>query len=228
MATVVRGRKGWLTLVALAAATAGLVLVVVAMLAQRSAPQPPQSVGVIDPPSPSSTQSQADPPRPSGVPARRALGASVPRSISIPAIGVHSVVNPIGLNRDGTLAVPQPGPLLDQAAWFRNSPSPGQPGPSVIEGHVDSEQGASVFYELGKLRPGNKINVTRADGVHVTFTIDAVRDYKKSRFPTAVVYGARDLGQPQLRLITCSQFDPAIRHHVGNAVIFAHLTSTKR
>jgi Sortase domain len=204
------------------------VLVVVAVLAQRSAPQPPRAAGAVDAPSPSGTP--VPEPRASAptTAAARVLGASPPRSISIPAVGVRSVVNPIGLNGDGTLAVPQPGPHLDQAAWFRNSPTPGQPGPSVIEGHVDSDQGPSVFFELGRVRPGNLVHVTRADGVRVTFTVDAVRDYKKSRFPTDVVYGAADLSRPELRLITCSQFDPSIRHHVGNEVVFAHLTSTKR
>jgi hypothetical protein len=31
------------------------------------------------------------------------------------------------------------GPDLDHAAWFTTSPTPGQPGPAVIEGHVDIE-----------------------------------------------------------------------------------------
>jgi len=225
---LVTGRRGWLTLVALVAVAAGLALVVVAVRAQVSAPQPPRSVGAVDAPSPSSTPAAGGRVKPTARPGPRALGPSAPRSISIPAIGVRSVVNPIGLNTDGTLAVPQPGPHLDQAAWFENSPTPGQPGPSVVEGHVDSDRGPSVFFELGRLRPGNVIRITRADGVRVTFTVDAVRDYKKSRFPTDVVYGAKDLSRPELRLITCSQFDPAIRHHVGNAVIFAHLTATRR
>lgn len=135
-------------------------------------------------------------------------------------------MRPIGLADDGTLAVPQPGPHEDQAAWFLNSPTPGQPGPSIIEGHVDTTSGPSIFFDLGKLRPGNRIKVTRRDGIVAVFTVDAVRDYPKSAFPTTTVYGAKDLSRPQLRLITCSDFDAASGHHTGNAVIFAHLTST--
>jgi hypothetical protein len=227
MAQIAIGRRGGLTLLSLVAVVVGVVLVVVAVLAQQSAPRPPRSAGAVDPgPSTSSASGKA-----STAPSKAAappLGASRPSSISIPAIGVRSTVNPIGLNGDGTLAVPQPGPHLDQAAWFQNSPTPGQPGPSIIEGHVDSDRGPSVFFRLGRLRPGDAIHVTRADGVRVTFTVNAIRDYKKTRFPTDIVYGAKDLGRPQLRLITCSQFDPSIRHHVGNAVVFAHLTSTRR
>jgi sortase (surface protein transpeptidase) len=137
-------------------------------------------------------------------------------------------VRPIGLAKDGTLAVPQPGPDLDKAAWFENSPTPGQPGPAIIEGHVDSESGPSVFYRLGDLRPGQKILVTRRDGVETVFTVNAVRDFPKSRFPTRLVYGAKDMSLPQLRLITCSDFDTSVGTHTGNAVVFAHLTSTHK
>lgn len=213
------GRRGGLTLLALAVVVAGLVLLVVAVRAQRSAPEPPRAVGRIDPARTSSEPGakKAD----SGPPP---LGPSHPVSISIPAIGVKSEVFPIGLAPDGTLAVPQPGPRLNQTAWFKNSPTPGQPGPSIIEGHVDSTSGPSVFFKLGDVRPGNKIKVTRADGVRLEFTVQAVRDFPKSRFPTRLVYGAKDLGIPALRLITCSDFDSASRHHVGNEIVFAHLT----
>ena len=224
------GRQGVLWTVALAAAVAGVVALVLAVMAQTSAPAP-RAAGTIDPPA--SPSASSSPSSPSASPSRSAqasgkvsapLGASRPRTIEIPALGITSKVNPIGLASDGSIAVPQPGPKLNQAAWFENSPTPGQPGPAIIEGHVDSESGPSVFFELGKVKPGERIIVTRADGKRVTFTVDAVRNYLKSKFPTEVVYGAKDLSTPALRLITCSQFDQATRHHVGNAVVFAHLT----
>ena len=213
------GRRGGLTLLALAVVVAGVIVLIVAVRAQRSAPAPPRSVGQIDP-SPSSSTPSIQPADKTPPP----LGASEPVSINIPAIGVTSKVFSIGKAPDGTLAVPQPGPRLNQAAWFKNSPTPGQPGPSIIEGHVDSTSGPSVFFKLGNVRPGNKIKVTRADGVHLEFTVQAVRDFPKAKFPTRLVYGAKNLGVPSLRLITCSDFDSSIRHHVGNEIVFAHLT----
>jgi sortase (surface protein transpeptidase) len=226
------GRRGVLTLLALTAVVAGLVLVVVTVLAQQSAPRPPRAVGRIEAPSPSpsavpSSPSQAPSAAASEGPTSTPLGPSRPVRIRIPAIGVDSKVVRLGLADDGTLAVPQPGPDLNHAAWFENSPTPGQPGPAIIEGHVDSEQGPSVFFRLGDVRPGDRIRVTRKDGVTVVFTVNAVRDFKKKSFPTSVVYGG-DLSTPQLRLITCSDFDRSIRHHVGNEVVFAHLTRTRR
>lgn len=224
--TVVEGRRGGLTLLALAALAAGLVLIVVAVSAQVRAPQPPRSAGRIDSPAPAASPSSGA--TATVEPARKhPLPASRPLRISIPVIGVRSPVFSIGLAKDGALAVPQPGPNLDKAAWFENSPTPGQPGPAVIEGHVDSEQGPSVFFKLGALRPGDTIRVTRKDGIRAVFTVNAVRDYPKDKFPTEVVYGAKELGRPQLRLITCSDFDTATRHHTGNVVVFAHLTASR-
>lgn len=212
-------------LLALAAAAVGLVLVAVAVASQVGSPQPPRSAGRIDSPtsSPSGT-SGASGPVSTG---KRALAASPPALISIPAIGVRARVLPIGLGKGGVLAVPQPGPNLNKAAWYDKSPTPGQPGPSVIEGHVDSTSGPSVFYRLGAIKPGDKVHVTRRDGIEVVFTVNAVRDYPKSRFPTSTVYGSKDLSRPELRLITCSDFNAAIGHHTGNEVVFAHLTATR-
>ena len=220
------GRRGALAL-ALAAVAGAVALVVVVLQAQVSAPRP-HDAGRIDPaasPTTHAPDSAGEAAAPAGpVP----LGPARPVALSIPAIGVHTVVNPIGLAPDGTLAVPQPGPHLDQAAWFRNSPTPGQPGPSIIEGHVDSVAGPSVFLRLGDVRPGDRIVVRRADGRVLTFRVDAVRDFLKADFPTTLVYGGRDLGRPTLRLITCSHFDASIGHHVGNEVVFAHLVHATR
>jgi sortase (surface protein transpeptidase) len=216
------GRRGGLTLAAVAVAAA-LVLLVVVIRAQVSAPEP-QPAGQVDTPGSGSgghhrthgDAQQAVPP----------LGPSRPVRLQIPAIGVDTPVFPIGLATDGSLAVPQPGPRLNTAAWFENSPTPGQPGPSIIEGHVDSVDGPSVFLRLGDIGPGDRVVVRRADGRTLTFEVNAVRDFLKSEFPTQLVYGGDRLSQPTLRLITCSDFDASIQHHVGNEVVFAHLVHT--
>jgi sortase (surface protein transpeptidase) len=227
--------RGGQILLALVVVAGGVALVVVALSGQESVPKVPASAagtlsvsGSSAPspepsPAPSSSPSGTTAPRSTPEPvAPKPLPASKPVSISIPAIGVRSPVFPIGKNPDGTLAVPT-GSRLNHAAWFENSATPGQPGPSVIEGHVDSVQGASVFFRLGDIRPGDQISVVRGDHTTVVFTVNAVRDFAKTKFPTELVYGG-DLGTPTLRLITCSDFDPSIGHHTGNEVVFAHLT----
>jgi hypothetical protein len=155
------------------------------------------------------------------------LAASAPVSISIPAISVQSPLQDLGLNADGTLAVPQPGPFYNEAAWYDGSPTPGQRGPSVIEGHIDSAaDGPSVFFRLGALQPGDEIDVARADGTMAIFTVTGVRQYPKDEFPTSTVYGNANFAA--LRLITCGgAFDSATGHYLANTVVFAALTSSR-
>jgi LPXTG-site transpeptidase (sortase) family protein len=210
---------------------AGLVLVVVVIRAQVNAPQP-HAAGRIDSSSPTGSNSpnsgQSNGASNGGAASSGPvpLPPSRPLSIQIPVIGVDTPVYPLGLAADGTLAVPQPGPHLNNAAWFKNSPTPGQPGPAIIEGHVDSTQGPSVFFKLGAITPGDRVYIKRQDGRQLTFQVDAVRDYLKAKFPTALVYGNQQPNTPTLRLITCSDFNTSIGHHVGNEVVFTHLTHT--
>jgi LPXTG-site transpeptidase (sortase) family protein len=147
--------------------------------------------------------------------------AALPASVSIPAIGVRSDLITLGLNADGTLAVPEPGPDYDKAAWFDGSPRPGDIGPAVIEGHVDSAaNGPSVFYGLGDLAVGDRVDVTRDDGSVVPFEIYDIRVVPKDDFPTLDVYGNTD--GPELRLITCGgPFDSTAGSYVDNVVVFA-------
>lgn len=211
-------RRGAMLLIAATATVVGVVLLTAGLTHRASAP-PVHASGQINTPTPRTASSA----RPQG----RPLGPSAPTRLVIPTLHIDTAVNPIGLNPDGTLAVPQPGPHLNEAAWFKNSPTPGQPGASIIEGHVDSVEGISVFWRLGDIRPGDQIIVYRNDGSRLVFTVNAVRDYPKSRFPTMSVYGG-DLSQASLRLITCSDFDPTIHHHTGDEVVYSHLTRVLR
>jgi sortase (surface protein transpeptidase) len=147
--------------------------------------------------------------------------APLPTAITIPAIDVSSDLITVGLNPDGTLEVPQPGPDYDKAAWFDGSPRPGEVGPSVIEGHVDSARGGpSVFYSLGALTSGDRVEVARQDGSRAVFAVREVRVYPKDEFPTYEVY--RNTAGPELRLITCGgEFDRSTGHYRDNTVVFA-------
>lgn len=156
------------------------------------------------------------------------LARSLPVSITIPAIGVRSGLLDVGRNPDGTIQVPplNDPPLTNEAAWYEFSPTPGQRGPSIIEGHVDSARnGPSVFFRLGALRPGDLVNVALADHQVAVFKITGVRLYSKGRFPAGAVYGDTDYAA--LRLITCGGgFDATTHHYLANVVAFASLVSS--
>jgi hypothetical protein len=152
------------------------------------------------------------------------LRESLPVSLAIPAIGVRSRLLHLGLNHDGTIQVPSLVTSANEAAWYKYSATPGQPGTAVIEGHVDSYDGPAVFFRLGALRPGNRIEVTLADGDTAVFLVTGVRQYAKDKFPAKTVYG--QAGYPALRLITCGgDFDPSTGHYLSSVVVFATLDS---
>ncbi len=166
-------------------------------------------------PAPRATQQS---PEPVPVPA---TPVTLPLSVTIPAIDVASELITVGLNPDGTLEVPQPGPDYDKAAWFRDSPRPGEIGPAVIEGHVDSAaNGPSAFYDLGRMTVGDRVDVGREDGSVVTFEVYDVRVVPKDDFPTLLVYG--NTPGPELRLITCGgPFDSNAGSYLDNVIVFA-------
>lgn len=144
-------------------------------------------------------------------------------AIDIPAIGVHSKLQSLGLMQNGALEVPALGPDYNDAAWYKYSPAPGSIGPAIISGHVDSAKyGPSVFFRLGDLRPGDEVRIARADGLVADFRVDGVRLYPKDEFPTELVYG--DTEYAALRLLTCGgPFDRAAGHYVDNVIVFASL-----
>ncbi|MGI4894129.1 MAG: class F sortase, partial [Janthinobacterium lividum] len=144
-----------------------------------------------------------------------------PVSVAVPRIGVDTPLVRLGIAADGSLEVPGRGEF-DRAGWLASGPAPGARGPAVIAGHVDSTTGPAVFYRLRELRPGDEVDITRADASTAVFVVDDVQQVGKDEFPTTAVYGPRP--GPVLRLITCGgEFDHATGHYEDNVIAFASL-----
>ncbi len=139
-----------------------------------------------------------------------------PVRLRIPAVRLTTALQRLGRQRDGAIAVPA---SPDIAGWYEQGPRPGQPGPAVILGHVDSREGPGVFFHLEGLSRGVDIHVDRADGSTVTFRVTGVSRVPKTRFPTDLVY-APTL-QPTLRLVTCGGgFDESRRSYRDNVIVY--------
>jgi sortase family protein len=142
---------------------------------------------------------------------------AAPVRLRIRALRVDSRLQPLGLRTDGTVAVPE---RADVAGWYEQGPRPGQAGPAVILGHVDSRTGPGVFVRLGEVEPGTLVTVDRADGSTVTFRVREVAQVAKTRFPTDLVY-APSL-DPTLRLVTCGgTFDHTRGSYRDNVIVYA-------
>ncbi|MEU8261429.1 class F sortase [Micromonospora sp. NPDC048999] len=150
------------------------------------------------------------------------LPRSEPVRVAIPRIGVDAPIVPVATDDDGELEVP-PLEQPEIAGWYRQGPAPGEAGNAVLVGHVDSQNGPAVFFDLGRLRPGDTVRVTRADGRLATFIVDGVGAYPKDRFPSDRVYGGG--ADARLRLITCGgRFNPRTGSYPDNIVVFATAT----
>lgn len=140
-----------------------------------------------------------------------------PVRVRVPAIGVDAPVGPLYIDENGALPPPD---SYDGTGWWHAGPEPGEIGPALIAGHVDSTSGPAVFFRLDELRTGDEIFVDLADGETLAFTAQRTERYAKDEFPSDEVYG--DTPDPQLRLVTCGgAFDPTDRRYLDNVVVYA-------
>jgi LPXTG-site transpeptidase (sortase) family protein len=143
--------------------------------------------------------------------------AATPVTVAIPSIGVIAPVTRLGLEGDGTLEVPE---SFTETGWWSGGVKPGQSGPAVIVGHVDSDTGPAVFANLDEVERGDVVQVSRADGSSVDFEITRTEEHEKADFPTTKVYGGTL--DPELRLLTCGgEFDESKGHYERNVIVWA-------
>ena len=158
-------------------------------------------------------------PAASGLPSWGAPTSPIrPTGLVVPSAGIDAAgVGKLGLDAEGELQAPE---TPNDVGWYSGSSAPGDSGPAVLVGHVDSYRGPGVFWNLRTLKPGDPIDVPRSDGTVARFALDRVETVDKDAFPTQAVYGPT--AGPSLRLITCGgAFDRSVRSYEDNVVVFA-------
>lgn len=178
----------------------------------------------VTPPMPSAAQAFAAGPNAHTDAAADPLPPSEPVRLRIPEIDVDTPMTSLGLTARGALDVP-PADDRNLAGWYRNGTPPGAKGTAIVAGHVDNARGPAVFYALGALKKGNRIEVDRRDGRTAVFTIDAVEVYENEDFPDTKVYG--EAGRAELRVITCGGGFSQKSGYQGNVVAFGHLIGVR-
>ena len=180
----------------------------------HSAPTRPRPTAVTDPGSVSEV---------------RGAGAT----LVIPALKVHAPVVATGAV-NGLMTIPAD---IHTVGWFDGTdvsggtttsahmPWPGQPGVSVLAGHVDwAGEGPGALYYIGQLVPGDPIEVIGSN---------QKTTYWRVSQPPIVVSKAdlpSDLfdesGPPKLALVTCGgPFDAATGHYLDNVIVWAKLAT---
>jgi hypothetical protein len=157
-----------------------------------------------------------------------AVGAIVPASMGIPAIGVDTAVE-----QRGTVTYDNPftgqtvtgydvPDSLGTAAWWSDGPQPGSGEMAVVLGHQQSG-GAAVFNRLHELRPGDQVLLRDGGGAVLTLEVlgEPLTGLDKA---TSALSDALN-GHPadaDVALVTCGgEFDDAAGTSTTNTVVFA-------
>jgi sortase (surface protein transpeptidase) len=207
---------------------AGVVMLVVGLLVSRSPVVDPAATATASTALPETADEFVDVPLPAGeTPVAEPSFPEVevvPTRVRIPAIDVDATVIDLGLTEDRRLEVPED---ISVTGWYTGRSVPGEDGPSVVVGHVDSRvAGKGVFYSLGDLVEGDTVEIERSDGTIAAFRVTDVSLVPKDEFPTEQVYGSTP--EPTLRLITCGgTFDRSVRSYEYNVIVFAEFLGTR-
>ncbi|MFI8519508.1 class F sortase [Streptomyces sp. NPDC085481] len=165
---------------------------------------------------------EVSPPVSTSVPPRSpALRRSAPVRLKIPKIGVDAPFTGLEIGSSGALD-PPPADDTNLVGWQSSGISPGERGTALIAGHLDTVTAPAVFARLRELEPGDRFEVSRADGTTAVFLVDSVESFRKDDFPDQRVYD--DTPDALVRLITCAgAYDHSAKDYTQNLVVFAHL-----
>jgi LPXTG-site transpeptidase (sortase) family protein len=125
--------------------------------------------------------------------------ADQPREIIIPTIKVTGYIQKVGVDKSNQIAVPD---NIYLAGWYTNSVKPGEPGLSIIDGHVQGRYNDAIFKSLVNLKPGDAFSVIYGDNSEKNFTVKEVKTLTVN--DTAPYLMQKDPNiVKQLNLITC-------------------------
>ncbi|MBT2441407.1 class F sortase, partial [Streptomyces sp. ISL-36] len=161
-------------------------------------------------------------PAPEAAPAP--LPASRPERVRVPAVRVDAPVMAVGLDAERWIDAP-PAYEKNLAGWFTGAVTPGERGTAVVVGHVDTPDGRAVFFDLGALRKGHRVEIARRDGRTAVFAVYGIEVVPKDRFPAERIY--QDGPRPELRLLTCGGGFTREKGYEGNVVVSARLVEVR-
>lgn len=123
-----------------------------------------------------------------------------PKYISLPTISTEGFVENVGLAKNQEIQVPS---NIHTVGWFNQSAKPGQPGISVIDGHVDGTTKPGIFRRLSELKPGDQFTVRLGDESTKTYRVLNIETVDTAAALSVLFSQAPDVTS-QLNLITCS------------------------
>ncbi|GGH14535.1 hypothetical protein GCM10008013_08230 [Paenibacillus segetis] len=144
----------------------------------------------------------------------------MPTQLVIPAIHVSAKIVPIGLLKDGQMAVPKDTTLV---GILQPGILAGGKGNIILDGHVDSYTGPAIFFNLKKLKRGDAVIVrNNKTGRQLTYTVESVEIYNTFEAPEDRIFGETD--DSRLNLITCTgKYSRKKQEHEKRLVVYTKL-----
>jgi LPXTG-site transpeptidase (sortase) family protein len=131
--------------------------------------------------------------------AQYSVPADQPRRILLPSINTEGIIQKVGITAENAVAVPS---NIHFAGWYTGSVKPGEPGLSIVDGHVSGRFADGVFKELKNLATGDMFSVEFGDLSIIKFQVMEVRTLPESE-SAAYLFERREGIEAQLNLITC-------------------------
>lgn len=153
-------------------------------------------------------------------PESRPIAAPItPERLIIASIGVDARAEHVGLNARGDMAAPSG---FTTVAWYKDGARPGEPGNTVIAGHLNNAIGLSgVFENLNRLKLGDTI-VVRGEEGEAHYAVREMTVYAAAHAPEEEIFATS--GPSRLVLITCDgAWDQGRRSYDKRLVVVAEL-----
>ena len=138
-----------------------------------------------------------------------------PARLSIPAVGIKTAIEPVGINEKGEMAVPEGS--SDRVGWYQSGATPGENGSAVMAAHV-----YAGFKKLRGIQPGAEIEVTDEDGETKRFIVEEVKLTRLEDVSPYFLFERSDAAR--LNLITCAgKFDRKLGTYDHRLIVYAVL-----
>lgn len=137
--------------------------------------------------------------------------------LSFPSLGQEFYIQKVGIDHDGRVVVPT---YIDLAGWLKDSVVPGEPGLSVIDGHVSGRYRAGVFKELHRLKTGDQIIIEMGDATLRKFKVTSTITVPEAEASKAL-FANQETTERQLNLITCASYNAATKSYLDRLIVSA-------
>lgn len=143
-----------------------------------------------------------------------------PAIIRLPSINTAAFIQKVGIDQRGEVAVPN---NIHLAGWFTQGAKPGEPGLSIIDGHVNGLSQKAVFASLPDIKVDDEFEVEQANTTILHYKVVSTKTVVASDAANFLFSQDPSISS-QLNLITCiGTFDQKANTYNERFIVSAKL-----